>query len=303
MLTAVRRFLALALLSACAPIRFSVQEVLLRHDPSADTLDVLILYDGVQVAPQNEDKDEMAVAQRFVTRVTVGGRELMLVDWPFHFDLDDIQKDASDDVHDEKDPWTSWQREGLECLGTIRVVSSGFYAGDQGRPSAHQRFRIEKASRLIGLIDRSLPIWIDEYVHAGSLEKELPFLDAKSRDAWVELAKHRTRWFALRDGAIEIDLPMTSESAVKLLATVFEEGADDPISARIIASLTVPLSELHIAEGRLRIALHPKGGVIRLRIESSGEFDGRLSEKLRSSEEFPKHLSSREEVIRAFGDH
>ena len=43
-------FLALVLgvSPACAPIRFASQEILLRHDPKADTLDVLLMYSAIQ---------------------------------------------------------------------------------------------------------------------------------------------------------------------------------------------------------------------------------------------------------------
>ena len=82
-----------ASLAGCAPIEFGEQELTLRHDAKADALDVLIVYSAIQARhadPANED--DLAISRGFATRVSGGRRELMIFDWPMHFDLDKIQE-------------------------------------------------------------------------------------------------------------------------------------------------------------------------------------------------------------------
>ncbi|MFN0006741.1 MAG: hypothetical protein ACKVXR_02445 [Planctomycetota bacterium] len=172
-----------ALFAACAPIRYSSQEVILRHRAEPDTLDVLILYEGIQAQRQDGDKDGIDVTSRFAGRVALGKREFMLVDWPIHLDLEEIVEELAKIDSSTEDPWSAWKREGLEHMEGVHVVASGLYAGDEGRVSLYQHFRVERCSRLVEWFDRSLRIGIAEGDANGTLEKDLPILDPETRAA------------------------------------------------------------------------------------------------------------------------
>lgn len=292
--------LALGLLAGCAPIRYSAEEVLLRHDAEADTLEVLILYEGIQANPQDGGKDGLAVAEEFSSRVALGRREFMIFDWPLHLDLEGLVGDLANVPEDATDPWSAWKREGLVHLGAIRVVASGYYAGEKDSLSLYQRFRVERASRLVEWFDRALRIWIDEARAQGTLDKKMPVLAPETRAAWVELAAAKGRWLRLADGGIEVKLPMSPTDAAGVFAVVLGPGWSDVEDVKGPAAFAAALTEIEIGSGHLRLAWKAKDGVLALRLAGPKEYDGSLAKRLRSGDALPPQPPAREDVIRAF---
>jgi hypothetical protein len=294
--------LALALLGACAPIRYASQEVILRHDAPADTLDVLILYDGVQAEPQDRGEDGIEVARGFLERTAVEHRrEFMIFDWPLHLDLEKIVRELSESGGDPEAPWSAWEREGAEHLARIRAVDSGLCTGEGGRIALYQHFRVEGASRFVAWVDRSLGLWIDESVAEGSFARETPLLDDATRAAWMDLAKSGGRWLRLVDGSLDVNLPMSSRDASRILAACFEEPGSDREGVRFFVGLAEPITRIELAEGRLHLAWEPVDGVVRMRFAGPPEYGETLSKELRSAKDFPAKLPSREDVLRRFG--
>ena len=289
---------AFALLGACSPIRYSAEEVLLRPDAQADTIDVLILYSGIQFEPQGQSGDPNDATRRFVEHVTRGRREFMLFDWPFHVDLDDPDELRPDAKKDDG-PWDAWWRRWIEVLAGVEVVGSGHFVDDEGRPALHQHLRVGKASALVELLDGALHLGIDELEAEGELSK-VPWLDDATRRALIQLARDKQRWLAIRDGGIEANLPVTSRSAARILEALLDACAKDEDLAGSYACLLGGLDTLELSEDRVRLRWASGGGVVRFRKESPGGYDAGLADELRERKALPTPMPTRADVVKAF---
>src|SRR5262245_45807781 len=138
----------LASFAACAPVQFTHQELLIRHTPDKDTLDVCLIYREIVSSGTEQRLEE---SHRFASAVAGGKRELMVFDWPFHFDFDQIAAEAIED-----DSWADWKRERNACLSGMSIRSAGLFAEPSGKFSMYQVLHIEHAQRLIALFNAAL---------------------------------------------------------------------------------------------------------------------------------------------------
>lgn len=293
----VQLIVAVGLSAACAPIRFTSQDVLIRHDAKNDVLDFLLLYDEIQTAPQSTGGDARSLdtAKKFVSHVVLGKREFMIFDWPLHWDLDPIPPDMS-----EEGPWADLRHEVIDLVGGISLERSGLFRGEHERLSLFQHFKIKSAGRLIALANRSLYLWIEDCVREQRFEQETPFFDAQTRVMWIELAKKTEPWLTLQDGAIRAVLPMTSASRARLLASMLSSSGEDKTTARILACLASSLTDITMASDHVSMAWTPKEGLLTLRYSADGEYNPALSSALAASRDVPKDLPTRSDVIARF---
>jgi hypothetical protein len=292
----VRLLLLGSLLSACAPIHFTSQDVILKHDQDHDVLDMLILYNEVESGDRGPGDAHGDETGKFADRLILGKREFMLFDWPLHLDLDAIAVGL-----DEKEPWAAWQREAVGLLDGISVEHSGVYRSDRGRLSLFQRFRIKNASHWITLFDTSLRLWIEESVREGTFEQDTPYLDARTRELWADLAKQKRRWLTLQAGVLRVELPMTSHVAAGLLVELMKQcGGNNRAGTLILGCLAAPITDLSVSGETTRITWGTSGTPLAFRYEVEGEYDQSFSKSLEESGDLPKKLSSRDELIARF---
>lgn len=293
----VRLLLLACLATACAPIHFTSQDVVLKHDQAHDVLDVLILYNEIERGEGGSGDGAESKTDEFTADVIKGKRHFMLFDWPLDFDLEKIKADPPM----ETGAWAEWERECLARLDDVSVERSGFFRSERGRLSLFQVLRIQHVGRLVAVLDRALGLRTEECVAAGNLEQFLPHFDERTRELWAEWAKKKSRWLTLESGVLRIDLPMSSPSAARLLAEWTKECSEDKTGAALLACFLSPLTGISVTEERARVSWGTAGVPISFRYEVEGEYRPGLSKSLEESGMVPKKLSARSELIAKFG--
>lgn len=292
------RLLSLACLaSACAPIHFTSQDVVLKHDQAHDVLDVLILYNEIERGEGSSGDGAESKTDEFTADLIRGKRHFMLFDWPFDIDLDRIKADPPM----ETGAWAEWERECLARFDDVSVERSGFFRSEHGRLSLFQELRIKNVSRLVAVLDRALGLRTEECVAAGNLEQLLPCSDARTRELWADWAKKKSRWLTLESGVLRIDLPMSSQSAARLLAETTKECSHDKLGAALLACLLSPPTGISVTDERIRVSWGTAGVPISFRYEVEGEYRPDLSKTLEESGMVPKKLPARSDLIARFG--
>lgn len=286
----------LALLAACGPIDYSSQEVLLRHDPKQDTLDVLILYDGIQAQPQKQlftpDTDGIEEGQKFVRQVLAHRRDVFV--FGGHLDMEEILERAEEEGTQAR---PEVEREAMNCLKLVRVERSGFFRGADGRLGLYQHLRLRETQRFIRLANLAIARAVEEAVEEGRLE-DATWLDAETRASWISLARDRRPVLTLGAHGLEVELPMTPASAAELLSAMTRSSAEDPDTAEFLAALLASLTEITIADGKLRLRWEQlEFRFATLHGDDSSEFDGTLAARIEAWAGFPESVPAREAAI------
>lgn len=205
----LRSCLAAVALAGC-DLEFPEQDIVLRRDEAADTLDLLLVYRGVSADDDSEQAIEKGVAA--AEKILAGRRQFMFLDWPFHFDLDDaeIAADASPDA--------------LRAVAGVSVERVGAFLDAKGRLSGFQQLRLREASAWIELVNGTVSRAVLEAEAAGTLGDDAPWLDARSRDLLVERARSGKPWVTLERNGIEIDVPVTAAAASGALRALSKEN-------------------------------------------------------------------------------
>ena len=306
MLTRFAQILALAFLftswSACSPIHYGEQEIFVRHDAKADTLDMLIVYDAIQSEPQ-DDKDGIDIGREFAANVSSGRREFMIYDWPLHFDLERLLHEGDEPAGDTSDPVQVWKRELLAQLKDLSVAESGCLSGTQERLGLYQHFKLPNAGRVVALFNRCLLMVIEQEASDGSFERETPWLDARSREMWIALAREKKLWLSLKDGVLTAELPATNACAARMVGVLTQSSADKTGTAHFIAGLFSHLSELKIADEHVLLRWNLSGPTWTFSPPTGLVYDDTLAKSLRAAKASTEKLPARNDVSAGFGKH
>jgi hypothetical protein len=282
-------------LCACAPLRYVEQEIAVRNDPDAKTLEVLILYDGIQSTPQDKDKNEVAVAEDFVTQVLTKRRIFMIFDWPLILDLEELLRAPLIQDSEAGDAGDALRREWRAIARGVSVRDSGFYMGKTGHVSLYQHLRIADSERFLAAMNQSLHLWIEQNAAEGSFESDTPLFDAETRASWIRMARERKPWLRLEPGELVAEFPMTSACAARVLAGAADLGADEHAAARFLDGLCTSLSSLQVADGRVRLTWKLTGTTLAFRPPKDADYDGALATALKGTD-----LRSRDAVLEQF---
>jgi hypothetical protein len=288
----------LAGLAGCAPIGFDEQEFSLRHDAKADALEVLIVYDSIQSVAAEQER--LREGLRFADVVSKGRREFMILDWPLHFDLEELLARARPEEETPPDPWQAWSRELLTALRGTEVVDSGYCRGKADRVSLHQELRFTGVAKLVAVFDRALHLWVEDSTAAGEFESETPVFDARTRELWTLAAKEQRAWLSLKDGLLVVDLPMTEACASRLLGEFIVNASRNESSAAGLAGLFSHLESLRIADERAVLRWKLAGPTLTFPRQKGLEYDPALAEDLRAAKALPDPLPSRAEIEARF---
>lgn len=207
-------FLPLLLLglSSC-DIVFPDQEVHLRLDRQADTLDILLIYKGLTVPGESEEQvDKGLVAMERLLR---GDREFMIVEWPLYFEIEkwvaqsrELVQGDRQDASDAEERWmaATW----LQIAPLISMQEHGLFQDDEGRLAGYQLLRIENFSQVVELLN---VLASRAFLHSAEQAGWQPDddWDPRTFELWLERARSGEPWFRMEKEGIVVDLPVTRE--------------------------------------------------------------------------------------------
>jgi hypothetical protein len=197
-------FVALALLIGCA--RICDQRITLRYDEQADTLYVLIHYDGVHDSGSDQWGKGAEQLARFIDQ-----GEIMLLDWPWHLPMADIRKQVQDAMLPAE------ERAFLQAIvDHVQVEAIGRYRDALGRVGGAQLVTINKASELVNTINDS----INAGIRRTKLEGIFPPYDELigTRERILAAAGKNHAWLAIDGHALQFNVPMHEQEWAVLKA-------------------------------------------------------------------------------------
>jgi len=291
---------AAAWLAGCVPIRAANQEIRLRHDADHDTLEALILYDGIQAEPQSGffgSDDGVRRGLEFIQNALARRREFVLFGW---LDLD-LEKPFPELSPEEAEDWGKFKEEATQCSSLVSVASSGLLRGPDGRLGLFQEVRIREVSRLVHLANLGIWSWIDEAVRRSWFdESSMHDVDASTRRMWADLARERRPVLTLDARGFAIEFPMSASSATRMLAEASRDASKDPGFARSLASFLSSLSELRIEGDRVRMQWRWPLTPISLPMQEDVSFEDKLALSIPVSDRDPIRVQLRDAVVARF---
>lgn len=242
------RLLGLAVLLLCSgcDLEFPEQEVRIRYDAEADTLDMLIVYVGVRA--ENDSEDAVGKGRDRMNRVLGGRREFMFMDWPLYFDLDDPDKEEA---------LPPEARAAAERVQLVRVEA---FLDEHQRLCVLQHFRMTEVSTALADANRLLHEAAKRALDAGKFGGGVvPWFDAAEEEVWLTFVKREASWVSLQGGHLVLRLPVTQQGAARAIEEysrgIAETGDDDrymfPMLARNLARLQVSDGVAELRLGRI----------------------------------------------------
>ncbi|MBK8177549.1 MAG: hypothetical protein IPK67_01300 [Planctomycetes bacterium] len=327
--------IALAIqLSACTPIHCGEQGVYLRHDPAADTLTLLVIYDSVTTPPhspsaEGPDAKLLADHRAFAERIVAGERVFMIHGWPFVVDLESLLPPGGQDRAEEpglpesgagrdaasadsEDPRDRITAEALWILGGTKVLSSGFCTGSQGRLSIHQEIRFRGISRLLELARRAVCLGVIEQLEESEAsqpdraEAASGRWDARTRELMSKAARvgrgpgEPWPWITLGDGHLSVDVPMSQAYGATVLKLLIADLARSESDRDLLAGLLSHLESIQLADEHLLLRWKADGPLFTFPEPKDFVYDGTLARRLGASLEDPPRPPTRSEIVERF---
>jgi hypothetical protein len=242
-----RRAASMALLalatSSCTTYGFEKQDLGLRHDVKADTVELVVVSRGLY--------ETMGYSAERIAQDAAGARHVILMDFPFEFPLDKMQED----LRTSPDPLAT---RALAFLQGITVVKAGAWADPGGEPALFQRISIPHAAEGLALLSEWINRLCLEEEFQADMKKDW---DARSAELFGAHVRAGKSWAALEEGKLVVRIPMSPEGAARCLEEVLR--TDDSVLWFAHA-----LSALSIEDGVATLTFAPdEDGWIRLRPE------------------------------------
>ena len=274
------RTLTSRLLTACAPlslaflagcdIEFPEQEVRLKHDAEADTLDVLFIYQGVTTP--TDDAQALASGTAVADRILAGRREFMLLDWPLLWDLDGLAAQEGQVLAITR------------IIDRVSLLDVGAFTDADDRLSAYQHFRMTDVSDTLAQANQLITGMVQLGLLTGEIGSEMSWMDAEERRAWGQFCASGTPWIALEDGQLVGRIPATEGGAAEMLQELLIGAAEEDMDEGELDELSILLDNLtglQIADGmvELRIGTLEQGEAV-LKLRRGVEYEPSLLEHL-----------------------
>jgi hypothetical protein len=212
--------LCLLSLSSCFEDTYEVaeSEVLLRYLPERDELLVLEIEHGIEQGHKSEDPVRLATdALRGIVegkRVYPASGEWMATD------LDEIVLSTNGLTEQE-------QADLVGFTSALHVEDRGLYLEGPDRLSLFRLTRIERFRRVLEIVSRSFNRECNSHPRQTlPPEPEFPLFDEPSRELFRSAIAKDHGWLSIREGAIVLDVPMTSANAARCLAWIAGEGSN-----------------------------------------------------------------------------
>ena len=205
--TALRRVAVACLLALAACLEFDGQEVTLRYDEAADRIDLHIVYRGLYAEGGADAVDkalqQLADAQR-------DGTFALWQNWPFQFAI-------------ARDNELALQT----LLAHVDVENGGLFTDPTGALCAHQFVRIRDAKAFVQQVNTLLDVWVaGELANGTKVGSDRHRWDDDTRDLVRECARRGQHLVALRQGSIELRLPLSAKDHAWLRASIFRGLAE-----------------------------------------------------------------------------
>ncbi len=205
-------------LSGCS-LSFAEHETVFRIDEKTDTLELLSIYRGVTASKDHDDTVREAL--EIVMPAAKGERRFAVSLWG-DFDLDDPE------LVKELDEGDAFEREVLQFAQGVSVTKAGLFLDEKGRLSGYQRIQIKNIRAGVDLLNQA----ISRLVLSGAEDWEdfvddTPFLDSESRDLLVRYAQRGDPWLKIKDGEIEVMIPITPASANSIHQEIIKDSMGD----------------------------------------------------------------------------
>jgi len=263
---------ALLLVAGC-DIEFPDQQVRLQHDVEADSLELILSYEGV-CTPSSSAEDLRDGAQ-VADRILAGRRELMLLDWPFLWDLDELAEDED-------------QPAAIHALiQRVELVDVGAYMDQKGRLACFQHFRLSSIEDTLSTANELITAGVQLAMLTGELADEIPWMDRGEQALWGKFVAAREPWIELDSHQLVARIPMSARGAARALELTTQEALKDEErgESNPVQMLLANIDQIELAQGVARLQLGALAGgqsVLRLRrgdVEYSPAFHDHLRQR------------------------
>ncbi len=181
--------LAGVLFAAASCVHLTGQRIAWFHDVANDELRFLVLYDGIHDNGDAPDGEEQ------IAKFVANG-DAMLLDWPFHFDREDLATaSAGPSV-------TPAERIAFDLVAATKCEAVGWYREPNGRIGALQRITISHVSKVLAALNDAISRGILK--DDGDANKEWPATLDRIRDG----AQHGQQWVTLDGQQIVVTIPV-----------------------------------------------------------------------------------------------
>ena len=300
MCTLAQRLVALALLLLCLPacgkFDFQGQDLALRHDAVADTLDLELTYKGVRMPSVTTTRENTQTGAAepggidgvcaAIEAVAARQRYFMLFYKALELDLDKLTAELR--VEQTASPREE-NRALLALMESTSVSSAVVYMDQEGRLGIRQQIHLKGARRAMALLNRALHTSVLESDAAGIFAvRTKNYFDDATCAALVAEAKLGTPWVRWNKADLIIDLPLSSATSARLLVLLLEElSEEDERSARAFAPVLFGLiKDMRVDQNRTRLTLSAgRDGRLHMQLEEDErEYDDTLLRELRARE-------------------
>lgn len=259
------------LLAGCC-IQYRQQDITFEHHPEDDSAELVLVYRGVTATDDTEGKvgDALVVVQRLLA----GKREFQTPFGSFDLDAPGLREGSADP-------------DLLAVLDDVQLFEAAVFLDEEGQLAGRQRFWIDRCAPVLRLLNRRVSAAILEAASDGSLEKDTPLLDDRTRELWVRHASTGGSWIDLVDGEIGIDVPITRESWERVQREILSEliAPEAQSGAAFLAQVLGHLRHFEVADERLSIVFAPPAtGIYQLSAHDPGvNYSPRLKEALEAA--------------------
>jgi len=210
---------ALLLLAGC-DLSFDQQEVHTRYDAATDTLEVLLIYEGLYPGSYNED-ERLQKGVDALRRLLGGAREFMIVDWPLYWSLDSWRDEAREDLSNI-DTRPEGPQEGDELRRREARLALSLYQHfsletyglflHEGKLCGYQFIKVRDLQKAVRTGNRLIHEAVLDQQASGSYAEHVASgdLDQRTVDLMVARARSETPWFSLDQHGLKVDVPLSA---------------------------------------------------------------------------------------------
>jgi len=244
---------ALALMPLCACFKNTYEvaetEVLLRYLPEQDELLILEVEHGIQeggVSPQ-----PVQAAADALRGIAEGKRVYPASgDW-FATDLDELLRRANEPT--EKELTEKERADLLEFASTVHVEEHGLYVDGERGLSLYRLTRLEHFRDVARIAsDFTNRSFRKDGGNGLPSVPGFPFFDEPSRELFRSAITDDHAWLSIQNGALVLDIPMTSASAARCLAWIAGAGRKPTDSADELVFYQ-QASSVEVVDGHARL--------------------------------------------------
>ena len=223
---------AIAVVSVPACVELCGQRISIFYDQAKDQLQLLIFYDGIYDNGSTSNGEGKKQIPQFVAN-----GDVMIADWPFHFEMGDIREKAA--AMDDNTP--APHRDMIQAVtDTLRIEPLGHYRDGDGRIGAAQLVTIQQASEFVRKLNVAF-----SYMFLDDIGAETPAdVDdghmGRTVLKWIDAAEAGHQWFGLEGHALTFRFPVHQREWAAGKGEVLKELMDQLVDLERPEAMTEP---------------------------------------------------------------